>query len=394
MRVCFSSDQSFPHLGGEGVSTENFCIRLMERNHQVVVLTSEVKNLSLTKRIKIHRFFAFHFPAAKNYLAFPFFEKVLFILRKEKTELVQINEPSYLGWQVWRAARKLRIPVVLGFHIQVGNILPPYGPFFLKRFIEGWFSYFFKKGDLVITPSYFAARICQKYTHKPVQVVSNGVDLKEFNPGRVSLEEKKKFKEKYLPGDSSLLLYVGRLGYEKNLGYLLKIMQGLKKKKKNIKLLIIGKGILEKSLKRKVKKLQMEKNIIIAGYLKKRDLLCAYLCADIFVLPSFCELQSIATLEAMAMKTTILVARSEENAAQELVKEGINGYTFDLNNPGEAIDKIIRILSDEKLKGSMQEESFKLAQDHDIEKSILKLEEIYKSLIKRKTKSEKCKTIA
>jgi len=394
MKICFSSDQSFPSLGGEGVSTENFCVKLSKRNHQIVVLTSEVNNSPSVKKIKIYRFFAFHFFPGGNYFAFPCFKRVLFIFEKEKIEIVQINEPTYLGWQVWKTAKKLGIPVVLGFHIQVGNILPPYGPFFLKRFIEAWFSYFFKKGDVIITPSYFAARICQKYTHKPIQVVSNGIDLKKFNPERVNFERKKRFREEYLLENFSLLLYVGRLGYEKNLGYLLKIMQGLKKKKKKIKLLIVGKGILKNQLKKKVKKLGMDKDIIITGYLEEEDLLCAFLCADIFILPSFCELQSIATLEAMAMKTAILVAKSEENAAQELVKEGINGYTFDLKDPEDAVDKIIKVLSDKELKKSMQEESFKIAQEHNIENSILKLEKIYKSLLKCKIKSEEDKTIA
>lgn len=387
MRVCFSSDQSFPPLGGEGVSTENFCVRLSQRNHRVTVLTSKAKNIPLVKEIRIYRFFTFHFPIAKNYLAFPAFKKVVSVLKKEKIEIIQINESSYLGWQSSKAARKLNIPVVIGFHSQVGNILPFYAPFFIKKLIELWFSYFFMKGDLVIAPSHFAARLCQKYTDEPIQVVSNGVDLKKFNPGRVSSEDERRFRERYLLRDSSLLLYAGRLSYEKNLSYLLRIMQTLSKKKKGIKLLIVGEGILKKDLEKKVKKTGMTEDVIIAGYLKGKDLLCAYFCADIFILPSFCELQSIATMEAMAMKTTVLVARNEGNAAQELVKEGINGYTFGLEDTGEAVDKIIRILSDKELKRTMKEESFKAIQEHNIEESISKLEKIYENLINQRIAS-------
>jgi len=384
MRVCFSSDQSFPPLGGEGVSTENFCVRLSQRNHWVTVLTSEVKNIPLVKEIGIYRFFAFHFPIAKNYLAFPPFKKVVSVLKKEKIEIVQINESSYLGWQAWRAARKLDIPIVMGFHSQVGNIFPFYASLFIKKLIELWFSYFFRKGDLVIAPSHFAARLCRKHTDKPIQVVSNGVDLKKFNPGRVSSGDERRFRERYLLRDSSLLLYVGRLSYEKNLSYLLRIMQALSKKKKGIKLLIVGEGILKKNLEKKVKKTGMTEDIVIPGYLGGKDLLCAYHCADIFILPSLCELQSIATMEAMAMKTTVLVARNEGNAAQELVKEEINGYTFDLEDTGEAVDKIIRILSDKELKRTMKEESFKAVQEHNIEESISKLEKIYQNLINQR----------
>ncbi len=391
MRVCFSSDQSFPSLGGEGVSTENFCLRLSQRNHRVTVLSSKVKNMPSVKEITIYRFFAFHFSLARNYLAFPPFKKVLSALKKERIEIIQINELSYLGWQASKAAKKLDIPVVIGFHSQVGNIFPFHAPFFLRKLIELWFSYFFKRGDLVIAPSHFAAWLCQKYTNKPIEVVSNGVDLKKFNTERVSSEDERGFREKYLLRDSSLLLYVGRISYEKNLSYLLRIMQALIKKKKGIKLLIVGEGILKKELEEKVEKAGMTEEVTTAGYLGGKDLLCAYLCADIFILPSFCELQSIATMEAMAMKTIVLVTRNEENAAQELVKEGINGYTFGLEDTGEAVDKIIRILSDKELKRVMKEESLGSIQEHDIEESVSKLEEIYQGLIERKTQSHSIK---
>ncbi len=89
-----------------------------------------------------------------------------------------------------------------------------------------------------------------------------------------------------------------------------------------------------------------------------------------------------------------MVARNEGNAAQELVKEGINGYTFGLEDTGEAVDKIIRILSDKELKRIMKEESFEVIQEHNIEESISDLEEIYQGLIRRKTENEKRKAIA
>ncbi len=81
------------------------------------------------------------------------------------------------------------------------------------------------------------------------------------------------------------------------------------------------------------------------------------------------------------MKKAILIGRSKENAAQELVKEGVNGYTFSLEDSEEAVEKINRILSDVKLRESMQEESYRMIQAHRIEKSVSRLEKIYESLL-------------
>lgn len=81
------------------------------------------------------------------------------------------------------------------------------------------------------------------------------------------------------------------------------------------------------------------------------------------------------------MKKAILIGRSRQNAAHELVKERVNGYTFSLEDSEEAVEKINRILSNVKLRESMQEESCRMMQGHRIEKSVSKLEKIYESLL-------------
>ncbi|MCD6472200.1 glycosyltransferase [Candidatus Aerophobetes bacterium] len=390
MKICFVSDQSFPSRGGEGVSTQNFCLGLKEKGDEVVLFTSRVKNPPSVREIKIYRFFSIRISQGKGYLAFPSLKKIFYILKREKIDIVHINLPTYLGWQALRGAKKLGIPVVLGFHVQTGNVIP--SSIFLipfKKIIEKWFSYFYKKGNIVLAPSFFAKRILRdKYNLKYLDVVSNGVDLNRFNPNRVDIKNIKNFKKRYSLDDSSVLIYVGRLAREKNVCYLLKIMKYLKKMEKDIKLLIVGKGGLEKKIKKEIKHLGMDKEIVLTGYLENIDLLCAYSYADIFILPSFNELQSIATLEAMAMKNTILVGDHTENAAQELVKEGINGYTFSLRRPCDVAEKIYKIVSCSKLKKDMQENSFKMVQEHDMQRSILKLRGIYKEL-KRKSRTKK-----
>ena len=382
MRICFASDQVFPPIGGEGVSTQGFSLEMAKRGHTVIVLTSRFRKAPAVKDVRIYRFFNLPLPHQKGYVAFPSLAKIVAILRRERINLVQISLPTYLGWQTLRGARKLGIPVILGFHVQTGNLIPPYPlRFLLERILETWFSYFYKKGDIIVAPSYFASQILKKYTRRPIRVVSNGIDLERFDGRRVSPSEMRAFREKHSLDGVFLLVYVGRLSHEKNIGYLLKIMKGLKKKRGEVKLLILGEGNLSNKLEARKARLGLEAEVIFTGFLKEQDLLRAYACADIFISPSFCELQSIATLEAMAMRKAILIGKSKENAAQELVREGVNGYTFCLKDPKDAVEKIDRILSDANLRKSMQEESCRMIQDHRIEKSISELERIYESLL-------------
>ncbi|MFQ6067321.1 MAG: glycosyltransferase [bacterium] len=383
MRICFVSDQTFPPVGGEGISTQNFSLRLSKKQDAIIIFTSRAKRPFFTaKGIKIYRFFSVSLPQEKGYFAFASSGKILSILKRERIEIVQINLPTFLGWQTLKGAKRLGIPVVLGFHVQVGNLLPPHLPSFLiEKAIENWFSFFYNRGDLIVVPSHFASQIARNYTRRPIQVVSNGIDLDWFSARRASSESRMKFRDSYELGRLPFLLYVGRLSYEKNPAYLIKIM-GLLKKRSEVKLLMVGGGVLKDKLREKIASHGLKKRVILTGFLKEKDLLYAYLEADIFILPSFYELQSIATLEAMATRNAILVGKSRENAAQELVKEGINGYTFSLDDPQDASDKIEKILGNEKLKRSMQEQSYRVVQAHSLEKSVSRLEKIYKSLIR------------
>jgi glycosyltransferase involved in cell wall biosynthesis len=385
MRICFVSDQSFPPWGGEGISTQNFSHKLRKRGHHVTLLTSRVKRPLPAEGIRIYRFFDLSIPAGKGPLAFPHLREISTILREEKIQIVHINLPTYLGWQVLRAAKRLKIPVIMGFHVQVGNVVSSPNPllFPLKASILRWFYYFYQRGDFLVTPSHFAGRILEEFTRRPYEVVSNGVDLEKFNSGKISPGKLSDFKRKYDLEDEPLLLYVGRLSREKNVDYLLKIMEVMKKKGGAARLLIVGEGRLRRHLDKRIKKRKIEREIVMAGGLEGEELLSAYLSADAFLLSSFTELQSIATLEAMAMKCALLIGKSEENAAQELVREGINGYLFSLEDPEDAVEKIMRILSNETLKRSMQEASLEMVQAHNIENSILKLEKIYQRLLKR-----------
>ena len=84
----------------------------------------------------------------------------------------------------------------------------------------------------------------------------------------------------------------------------------------------------------------------------------------------------------MASGCALLVAKGEENAAQQLVEEGKNGYTFSLKDPRDAAKKIEKILNNPYLLVSLQRQSREIALRHDLEKSVSHLEDIYSQLVK------------
>lgn len=376
------SDQAFPAWGGEGVATQNLCRKLAERGHYVLFLTTDVPAPPGAEGIEIIRFPGIFIPH-RGYFAFALFPRIMKILRERKIEIIHVNLPTFLGWQSFIAAKKLNLPCVAGFHVQVENVVNSdsfFYPFF-KLLLERWFSFFYQMAEVVISPSELGKRIIQSCFPGKVEVVSNGVDLKRFNPHFISTQERRSFREKFGLGASDILLYVGRLSREKNVFFLLDILEILRGKSLNVRLLIVGKGKLEEALQRNIASRKMENMVIFTGYLPEGELLLAYSEADIFILPSLVELQSIVTLEAMAMGCAVLVGKSPTSAACEMIKEGENGYTFDLKDPQDAAQKIEFILSDPLLKNSMKKASLEIARRHEIELSISKIEEVYRSFL-------------
>ncbi len=387
MRICVVSDQAFPAQGGEGVAIQGFCLKLQQKGHQIIFLTSRVPHPPKVRKIKVFRFLSVPISQERGYFAFPNLATLIFILKKERVEIVHSNLPTFFGWQSVRAARRLKIPVVLGFHVQIGNVFPSSSAFLLpfKWLTEKWFSYYYCQGNVnvVVTPSFFARDTLRKYSSRPVEVVSNGVDMDIFNYAQIDKGKSEGFREKYGLGKDPLLLYAGRLSREKNVEYLLSIMSVLHQDSFPVRLLIVGRGSLKDKLVKRSFEMGLDKSVIFTNYLEGKELICAYREAEIFILPSFYELQSIVLLEAMAMKNAILVSDSKDSAARELVREGVNGYTFSLADPQDAVRKIKRIISSENLKRSMQEESLKVAYDHNIDKSVSKIEALYKDLARR-----------
>lgn len=384
MRICVVSDQAFPAQGGEGIATQNLCIRLARRGHRVLFLTSKVPHPPRMKEnIEVVRFPGVGF-FQKGYFALTSAHRIVPIFEQTRPQIVHVNLPTLLGWQSFLAAEKLSIPKVSGFHVQVGNVVPyEVFPLFCLRYaVELWFSYFYRRADVLLSPSHLGKKILSGYSpDSRIEVVSNGVDVSVFNPHNVSKEKAERFREKFNLGKSSLLLYVGRLSREKNVFYLLEVMKILNSKYPSIKLLVVGRGELTGLFLRRAQAVGVEGSVVFAGFVSSEDLLCAYREADIFILPSLYELQSIVTLEAMAMGCAVLIGGSDQSAACELVEEGVNGYIFDLDNPHHAAQKILLVLSNPDLKRSMQQGSLRMAGEHHIEKSVSRVEKLYGEFI-------------
>jgi glycosyltransferase involved in cell wall biosynthesis len=178
-------------------------------------------------------------------------------------------------------------------------------------------------------------------------------------------------------------MYLGRLDKEKYVDFLLKAF-AIATKKIDAHFVTAGFGAEEANLKKLVTDLGIEKSVTFTGFVPDKDKPNLYRVADCFLIAGTVELQSIATMEAMASGLPIIAVNAM--ALPHLVKHGKNGFLFQEGQTESVAKHIVSIFSDKELRNKMSEESLKIIEEHDINKIIKKYESLYQKAIDTENK--------
>jgi glycosyltransferase involved in cell wall biosynthesis len=173
---------------------------------------------------------------------------------------------------------------------------------------------------------------------------------------------------------------VSRLDKDKRINIIIEALPKILTKC-DIQFVPVGKGVEKENLAKLARKLGVEKNITFPGFVPDEELPSMYAAADCFVLACPYELQSLATMEAMATGKPAIVV--DALALPELVHSGENGYLFPENDSEALADAVIKIMTDKELRKKMGEKSLEIIGEHDIDKSAGKYEAFYKEIIEK-----------
>jgi glycosyltransferase involved in cell wall biosynthesis len=212
----------------------------------------------------------------------------------------------------------------------------------------------YKKKIKVIALSNLIKKQVNSKIKAKIRVVPPGIDIKKF--------EYNFSKNKYV-------LFVGRLGPEKNVSSLIRSFKFVSKGK----LLIIGGGKMEKELKKLVISEKLNKRVKFFGWIKNQKKI--YSNASVFVLPSKYESFGHVLLEAMACGLPCIAFKPDgkkiNTASEEIIDNGKTGFL--VKNEKEMAEKINLLLSDEKLRKMMSKNSRKEAEKYSWEECAKKI---------------------
>ena len=198
---------------------------------------------------------------------------------------------------------------------------------------------FYNKCDALIVPTEHIGKLLGENGIKPrKEVVNLGVNVARFIPLMNKAKAKRNIK---ISPRLTVIGYLGRIGREKDIPTLVEAFQTVRKKYRNMLLLIVGGGLKGEVMQ--------DKKVIVTGVVEN---VVPYLQAmDIYVLPSLTETTSLTTMEAMSCGLPVVVTKV--GFVGEYVKEGYSGYFFEKGNSEMLSKKLEKLLKSEKTRERM-----------------------------------------
>jgi len=214
--------------------------------------------------------------------------------------------------------------------------------------------------DAFVSVSQFVKKELKRIYGIDSIVIYNGIDLREIRHlDRVKCKEMLGFSP-----NGKVILFIGKMHPYKDPLTLVRAFPLILQEVKDVYLLMIGKGELLKKVKKNIKTLGLVKKVLIFEEVSKEFLEVCYNAADIFVLSSVNEAFGIVLLEAMAHGLPVVASNS--GACPEVV--GNAGLFFSQGDYFDLADKVLRLLTDEKLTRRLGEVGMQRVKTFSIEK--------------------------
>ena len=176
-----------------------------------------------------------------------------------------------------------------------------------------------------------------------INVIPNGINITNFN----GIDRDYEFRRKYASDNEKIILYMGRLVYEKGINHLISAMPKILENYHDSKLIIAGKGGMLDELKAQAEAMGIGHKVYFTGYLNAKEVQKMYKCADIAVFPSTYEPFGIVALEAMLAGVPTVV--SDVGGLNEIIEHGVTGMKSYAGNANSIADSILHLLYDHQL---------------------------------------------
>ncbi|MEM2676968.1 MAG: glycosyltransferase family 4 protein [Candidatus Bathyarchaeia archaeon] len=219
---------------------------------------------------------------------------------------------------------------------------------------EAWLTY--EAWRVICCSNYMVSHVKWAFSlpEDKLIMIPNGVDAKEYEKSTVDLNQ---FRRRFALPEEKIVLYVGRLVYEKGIHVLVNAIPKILEKV-NAKFIVIGNGYMKEQLWEYVKHMGLAHKVLFTGFVDDETLRNLQRCADVSVVPSLFEPFGIVAIEAMAAKSPVVV--SDTGGLSEIVEHDVTGVKVYPDNPDSLAWGVTRVLLDEGYANRLRENAYRV----------------------------------
>ena len=216
-----------------------------------------------------------------------------------------------------------------------------------------------------------------------LMMIPNGVNTEVYKKNEK--EDLAKFRKKYALPEEKIVLFVGRLVYEKGVHVLVNAAPKVLEKT-NAKFIIVGNGYMKDQLLNIVNSTGLAHKVMFTGFVDDDTLRKLQRCADVSVVPSLFEPFGIVALEAMAARSPVVV--SDTGGLSEIVNHDVDGVKVYTGNPDSLAWGITKVLTNEQYANTIRTNAYqKIQEKYNWEKIGQQTKNLYENVLAEHSKS-------
>lgn len=342
MRIALFSETFLPKVDGI-VTRLRHTVEHLQRNGNQVLVVAPDGGLTEYKGARIYGVSGFPLPLYPELkLALPR-PSIGVALEEFQPDLIHAVNPAVLGLAGLYYAKMMQIPLVASYHTHLPQYLQHYGLGMLEPVMWELIKASHNQALLNLCTSTAMIEELRAHGIQNLDLWQRGVDTETFHPDLASMEMRSHLSQGH--PESPILLYVGRLGAEKEIERIKSVLEAIP----NARLALVGDGPHRSVLERHFAGTPTH----FVGYLTGKELGSAFASADAFIFPSRTETLGLVLLEAMAAGCPVVAARS--GGIPDIVTDGVNGYLFDPADERGAIAATVRLLERQQERETLRQ---------------------------------------
>ena len=330
MKILITTDLFTTPTNGVVTSVKNLWEELKNKGHDVRILTfSEGMDSYKEEDVYYIKSIPLEFIYPDVRMPISYHNSLIKELIDWKPDVIHSQCEFFSFQYAQRIAKLTGAPLVHTYHTlyeqYVAYVIP--GKHLGKRMVQQMSRIRLKDVNVIIAPTVKVEDTLREYgLENSIQVVPSGISLEQHNRRLSDEEREDKRRELGIPENHQVLLNLGRLGTEKNLGELLEFFATALIKNPQLTFLIVGDGPDREHLEQLTKELGVERSVVFTGMVEPWQVQEYYQLADIFVSASTSETQGLTYIEAAANGLPLLCRK--DDCLSGVIKEGVNGYEY------------------------------------------------------------------